>query len=183
MPCKDNRVEKLIEFLDCIEQLHSLCTSYNRTHHIVMGGDINENIIAKSISKRYEVVKTVMEDYSLCTKDLGRTSINYKHEEISSIDYILLDEELFQNNAKKGKLKNCISELNVQDNIYKSDEEIILGWRQHFDKLAQPANDSDYDDEYYKQLALDLDNMIDICNNNTDKISVTEKTYKMPSTN
>ncbi|CAG2187006.1 unnamed protein product [Mytilus edulis] len=76
---------------------------------------------------------------------------------------------------KKGKLKNCISELNVQDNIYKSDNEIIVGWKQHFNKLAQPANDPEYDDEYYKQLALDLDNIIDICNNQTNTISVTEK--------
>ncbi|VDI67956.1 Hypothetical predicted protein [Mytilus galloprovincialis] len=109
MPCKDNRVEKLIEFLDCTEQLHSLCSQYNNTHHIVIGGDINENIIDKSESKRYEAVRALMDDHCLYTKDLGRTFINYKHEEISSIDYIFLDKELFENNSSYLKLDSCSS--------------------------------------------------------------------------
>ncbi|CAG2186115.1 unnamed protein product [Mytilus edulis] len=74
MPCKDNRVEKLIEFLDCTEQLHSLCSQYNNTHHIVIGGDINENIIDKSESKRYEAVRALMDDHCLHTKDLSQAS-------------------------------------------------------------------------------------------------------------
>ena len=86
MSCKKNRVEKLIEFLDCTEQLHSLCSQYNNTHHVVIGGDINENIIDNSESKRYEAVRALMDGHCLYTIYLGRTFIKYKHEEILSMD-------------------------------------------------------------------------------------------------
>ncbi|CAC5379549.1 unnamed protein product [Mytilus coruscus] len=109
MPCKDNRVKKLIEFVDCIEQLHSLFSQYNNTHHIAIGGDIKENIIDKSESKRYVAVRALIDDHCLYTIDLGPTFVNYKHEEISSIDYILLDKELFENNSSYLKLDSCSS--------------------------------------------------------------------------
>ncbi|VDI25638.1 Hypothetical predicted protein [Mytilus galloprovincialis] len=73
------------------------------------GGDINENIIDKSESKRYEAVRALMDDHCLYTKDLGRTFINYKHEGISFIDYILLDKELFKNKSSYLKLDSCSS--------------------------------------------------------------------------
>jgi len=45
MPCKDTRIDKILEFLDCVEHLHSICSMYRSTHHIILGGDINENIL------------------------------------------------------------------------------------------------------------------------------------------
>ncbi|VDI75564.1 Hypothetical predicted protein [Mytilus galloprovincialis] len=127
----------------------------------------NNKIYCDMKFAKYELRKT-------CRIEIAMKVLNDRQE---ILDARTKHDQVFYKllGKKKGKLKNCISELNVQDNIYKSDNEIIVGWKQHFNKLAQPANDPEYDDEYYKQLALDLDNIIDICNNQTNTISVTEK--------
>ena len=39
MACKDTRIDKILEFLDCVEHLHSICSMYSSTHHIILGGE------------------------------------------------------------------------------------------------------------------------------------------------
>ena len=70
---------------------------------------MNENIIKNQASRRYEAMKSLMVDHNLHTKDLGPTFMNHKHQPISSIDYILLDEELFYNHVSLWKLDSCSS--------------------------------------------------------------------------
>ena len=39
-------------------------------------------------------------------------------------------------NKQKGKLVNCISELNVDCEVFKTEESILEGWHKHFSNLA-----------------------------------------------
>ena len=91
---KDTRIYKILEFLDCVEHLHSICSMYRSTHYIILGGDINENIIRETTSKRNEAFRTFMTDNELVTRDVGPTFVNAKHKEVSTLDFMLLDKEL-----------------------------------------------------------------------------------------
>ncbi len=43
MPCKGH-ADNIYEFIDCIEQVHSIVHEFNATHSILIGGDFNEDI-------------------------------------------------------------------------------------------------------------------------------------------
>jgi hypothetical protein len=77
---------------------------YSSTHHIILGGDINENILSETTSKRNEVFRTFMKDHELVTRDVDPTFVNAKHEEVSTLDFILLDKELSKEIVKYKKL-------------------------------------------------------------------------------
>ncbi|MCG8045488.1 MAG: reverse transcriptase family protein, partial [Candidatus Thiodiazotropha endolucinida] len=67
------------------------------------------------------------------------------------------------NNRQRGKLSNCINELHVNDRVYKTDADILNGWRQHFEQLASPCFDDRFDKDYEKLVALELNEIIDLC--------------------
>ncbi|MCG8032572.1 MAG: reverse transcriptase family protein, partial [Candidatus Thiodiazotropha taylori] len=66
-------------------------------------------------------------------------------------------------NRQRGKLSNCINELHVNDRVYKTDADILNGWRQHFEQLASPCFDDRFDKDYEKLVALELNEIIDLC--------------------
>ena len=35
-------------------------------------------------------------------------------------------------NKQRGKLSSCINELHFRDQVYRTDADILTGWRQHF---------------------------------------------------
>ncbi|MES9880811.1 MAG: reverse transcriptase family protein [Sedimenticola sp.] len=82
--------------------------------------------------------------------------------------YKLIDKQ-------RGKLKNCINELNVNGTTYNTDTDILEGFREHFRGLAT-ANDSDIFDKNYNTIVeQELNEILDICeNDNQTHIRVTE---------
>ena len=60
-------------------------------------------------------------------------------------------------NELRGKLKYCFNELSVNSQVYKSENEILLAWKEHFGSLATPT---DHDEDYTQQVAGE---MLDIC--------------------
>ena len=51
MPCK-GLTDNIEDFRDCVDKLHEIVTKYKRTHRIIIGGDINEEL--KSATKDIE---------------------------------------------------------------------------------------------------------------------------------
>ena len=54
---------------------------------------------------------------------------------------------------KQGEKRNyCVNEVTVNGDTFKTDTEILQGWRQHFAALATPTNNTDFDEIYRHQV-------------------------------
>ena len=59
-------------------------------------------------------------------------------------------------NKQRGKMKYCVNELSVNGTVYKSENEILLAWKEHFGSLATPTDHQDFDEEYKQQVASEM---------------------------
>ena len=57
-------------------------------------------------------------------------------------------------NQQRGRLSGCINELYVVSTVFKSENEILNGWHQHFERLATPQDSPNFDQEYQKLVDL-----------------------------
>lgn len=48
-------------------------------------------------------------------------------------------------NKQRGKQKFCVNERSVNDTAFKSNTEIVTGWREHFETLATPSENNNFD--------------------------------------
>ena len=71
-------------------------------------------------------------------------------------------------NKQKGRLVNCISELNVDGETFKSDDSILKGWHKHFSNLAAAQAYGHSDTEYMKLVQKDLSEIIELCKESSD---------------
>ena len=49
---------------------------------------------------------------------------------------------------QRGKLDRFIDELHVGDSVFKTDTEILIGWKSHFANLAKESDRMDFDHSY-----------------------------------
>ena len=61
-----------------------------------------------------------------------------------------MDNKLFHKliRQQRGKLNRVIDELHVGDSVFKTDTEILIGWRNHFANLAKESDRMDFDHGY-----------------------------------
>jgi trimethylamine:corrinoid methyltransferase-like protein len=71
-------------------------------------------------------------------------------------------------------LRQCITELTVNESVCTTEDEILNGWREHFLKLATPVDDCEYNNIYRRQTEEDLNNIIDICEHQSYSINITD---------
>ena len=109
-------------------------------------------------------------DKKLTTKALRqaiRFEYNNKQAQIRQeiLEARTRDSKLFYKliNRQRGKLSNCVNELHVGGETFKTDSEILFGWQQHFSQLATPKDSPMYDSEYKKLVDLEFNEIIDIC--------------------
>ena len=59
-------------------------------------------------------------------------------------------------------MKYCVDEIFINGTVYKSDNEILSAWKEHFGALATPTDHQDYDEEYKEQVASEMLDILDI---------------------
>ena len=61
-----------------------------------------------------------------------------------------MDDKLFHKliRQQRGKLNRVIDELHVGDSVFKTDTEILIGWKNHFANLAKESDRMDFDHDY-----------------------------------
>ena len=67
-------------------------------------------------------------------------------------------------NKHKGRLAGCISELNVDGEVFKTEESILEGWHKHFSNLATANTYEHSDVEYAELIRRDISEIIEVCN-------------------
>ena len=64
----------------------------------------------------------------------------------------------------KGRLAGCISELNVDCEVFKTEESILEGWNKHFSNLTTANTYEHSDVEYAELIRRDISEIIEVCN-------------------
>ncbi|VDI31606.1 Hypothetical predicted protein [Mytilus galloprovincialis] len=134
LPCKGTS-DHIDEFQDCIALLNEIVCTYKLTHQIIIGGDLNEDIINGPSSQRKASFTEFMEDHSLETKFTGSTFIHSNGHDTTAIDYFL-----YQNSYKHSVLE--IKKLDIGANV--SDHYPIKMVLQHRRYLIQQKSLNDF---------------------------------------
>ena len=98
----------------------------------------------------------------LCRKENAQQYIKDKQE---IMDAKTQDAALFHKliNKHRGKLGVFLNELHVEESTYRTDDEILQGWRQHFGDLAKQSDNPRFDEQYKRVVERELAEIIDIC--------------------
>ena len=72
-------------------------------------------------------------------------------------------------NKHRSKPGVHLNELNLGDSIFKSEEEILEGWKKHFGELAKESCNPLFDNKYRDFVEQELLEIIDICQSNSDR--------------
>ena len=68
-------------------------------------------------------------------------------------------------NKQCDKLSACVSELHVGDEVFRTEQDILIGWLQHFKTLASPITEPSFDNSYKNLTEMELREIIDLCQN------------------
>ena len=64
---------------------------------------------------------------------------------------------------QKGKSASIMTELTVGQETFKTENEILDGWKMHFRKLAEKSDPEGFDKDYIELVEKDICDIIDIC--------------------
>lgn len=92
MPCKGT-IDHVSEFKNCIDQIHEILSTYKNCNQVIIGGDLNEDIVNGKASDRKNSVQELMSENDLSTKHLGATFINSYGQDSTTIDFFLYQKE------------------------------------------------------------------------------------------
>ena len=70
-------------------------------------------------------------------------------------------------NKQRGKLSACVSELRVGDEVFRTEQDILIGWQQHFKTLASPITEPSFDNSYKNLTEMEFREIIDLCQNSS----------------
>ncbi|MEW8548177.1 MAG: endonuclease/exonuclease/phosphatase family protein, partial [Candidatus Thiodiazotropha sp.] len=93
MPCK-GLSDNLEDFGDCVDQLNEIVLKYQATHKVIIGGDLNEDINAKPLSRRGQIFQDFVKECSFVSVETELTYVNPNGVEVSTIDHIIYDSRL-----------------------------------------------------------------------------------------
>ena len=89
MPANGSR-DHHIEYHECVDELREIVLKYERTHNIIIGGDINEDLNkSKANNTRKAYLTEFIKDFNLVYENSGYTFTNSRGVECSEIDYFL----------------------------------------------------------------------------------------------
>ena len=96
MPCNGEK-DNLQLFTETIDQLQEIIYTYQNTHEIILGGDLNESALVKTSSKRNVCLHKFMEENDLKTKKTECTFIHPNGKDTSTIDFFLFKNHMTDN--------------------------------------------------------------------------------------
>ena len=111
MPCR-GLSENIEDFSDCLDQLSEIEAKYNGSHNIVLGGDMNEDMVLRDHTVRAQLLKSFVKDSLLDTKHTSQTYSNPEGVLVSTLDYIFYSKDF----TEKVTQHKCLESL--QTSVY-----------------------------------------------------------------
>ena len=85
----------------------------------------------------------------LCRREISHKTLEERHVIMDSrSNNMALFHKLV--NKQRGKLSSFINELHVGGDVLRGNKDILTGWHQHFNQLATPTQETDFDTDYKK---------------------------------
>ncbi|CAG2231328.1 unnamed protein product [Mytilus edulis] len=75
---------------------------------------------------------------------------------------------------QRGRLSNHIDELSVGDTVYSTENNILSGWKHHFENLTKNSIHEHFDNKYQQKIEQEYIDIIDICRAMFQHQSITE---------
>ncbi|VDI29125.1 Hypothetical predicted protein [Mytilus galloprovincialis] len=75
---------------------------------------------------------------------------------------------------QRGRLSNHIDELSVGDTVYSTENNILSGWKHHFENLTKNSIHEHFDNKYQQKVEQEYIDIIDICRAMFQHQSITE---------
>ncbi|CAC5380666.1 unnamed protein product [Mytilus coruscus] len=85
------------EFQEWIDILYEIIQSFGLTHTIIIGGDLNENLLVTSNNKRGKYISEFINESKLKTQNVGKTFIHSNGKDCTAIDYVSYPEHFSDN--------------------------------------------------------------------------------------
>lgn len=101
--------------------------------------------------------------HKLCRIEAAREREQFRQE---ILDARSTDTKLFHKlvNKQRGNRGGCVNELTANGHIYRTEEGILNGWRDHFETLATPNDNEDFDMKYARLVSDEVPVISDLCN-------------------
>lgn len=103
----------------------------------------------------------------ICRREVSKKACEERQEIMDSRSYNMA---LFHRlvNKQRGRLSSFVNELHVGEDVYRSQDDILSGWRQHFKQLATPTNESCFDTDHRRLTEMELREIKALCQNPND---------------
>lgn len=90
------------------------------------------------------------------------------------------DKKLFYRsmNRQRGNPKYCVNELSANVQVYKTEDKILVGWKEHFESLATPGSSKDFDQKYSDMVCDEIPIIEDICSDSPEIVIKREQVEK-----
>ena len=81
-------------------------------------------------------------------------------------------------NRQRGNKRTCVNKLNANGQVYKTDSEMLNGWRAHFKTLATPDENGEFDKKYSQMVSEELPVIAEICKDSPVPVISKEQVQK-----
>ncbi|MES9904479.1 MAG: reverse transcriptase domain-containing protein [Sedimenticola sp.] len=112
MPCRGSK-DNYLDFQDCIAQIHEIIQTFQHTHRILIGGDLNESALTIADNRRSRCLHQFLRENELVTWETDCTFIHPNGKDSSTIDFFLATDRVKQVVNSVKRVDDCIS--NVSD--------------------------------------------------------------------
>ena len=112
MPCR-GLSDNVEDYNDCLDQLREILLKFSCSHTILLGGDMNEDMILRDQTIRAQLLKSFVKDNLLETINTCQTYCNPDGVLISTLDYIFYSKDLTEKVVQHKGLENlqtCVSD-------------------------------------------------------------------------
>ena len=105
MPCR-GLSDNVEDYNDCLDQLREILLKFSCSHSILLGGDMNEDMILRDQTIRAQLLKSFVKDNLLETVNTCQTYCNPDGVLISTLDYIFYSKDLTEKVVQHKGLEN-----------------------------------------------------------------------------
>ena len=98
MPCR-GLSDNVEGYVDCLDQLYEIVEKYSPSHIVILGGDMNEDVVLRGQTARANPLKKLLAEAEMDTKSTTQTFVNPDGVFASTLDYVFYLKNFFRNKS------------------------------------------------------------------------------------
>ena len=114
MPCR-GLSDNVKDYVDCLDQLYEIVEKYSSSHIVILGGDMNEDLVLREQTARANHLKKFLAEAEMDTKSTTQTFVNPDGVFASTLDYVFYLKKFSGTIVGIRTLENLLT--NVSDHV------------------------------------------------------------------